>query len=275
MNQRFLNEEIRRVSENYADNELYRAISSIGMLLESELPGFGLCSEECFMEVQEVLSLIAERGEDILPDLDRLWLRKYNEYRRLERERGHEVDEEETRKVVGIVFAFAILALNSSSHSFYHTKLTYRLNFIIGDHDFEGWGQTLGRIFEVPFPDGWFESFIDESCEAATLPLPPSLNTERAQTYFRKAMDKGWLKQQHGKLAWMGTGKKPNNSQLAYLCGRIYNYQYSITGNIGEEFPGEELERLFGVTRLYSSLTQVYNAQKKQQWRTLIDELFE
>jgi hypothetical protein len=59
MNQRFQNEEIRNVSEQYAGNELYKAISTIGPQLESEL-AFGLCPEECFMEALELLTAIAE-----------------------------------------------------------------------------------------------------------------------------------------------------------------------------------------------------------------------
>lgn len=69
--------------------------------------------------------------------------------------------------------------------------------------------------------------------------------------------------------------KKPNNSELAYFLGRVYNYRYSISGNIGENFPEDSLNTLFGVTRLYSSLTQVYNANKPQRWRSRIDAMFE
>ena len=50
MNQRFQNAEIKHVSEQYAENELYKAVSSIGLQLENELKEFGLCPEECFME---------------------------------------------------------------------------------------------------------------------------------------------------------------------------------------------------------------------------------
>ena len=78
-----------------------------------------------------------------------------------------------------------------------------------------------------------------------------------------------------GKYRWLGTGKKPNNSELAYFLGKVYKYKYSINGNKGENFPEESLNQLFGVTRLYSSLTQVFNAKKKQRWRSRIDELFE
>ena len=79
MNQRFQNAEIKHVSEQYAENELYKAVSSIGLQLENELKEFGLCPEECFMETLELLSVIAEKGEDILPKVDILWLRKENE----------------------------------------------------------------------------------------------------------------------------------------------------------------------------------------------------
>ena len=77
-----------------------------------------------------------------------------------------------------------------------------------------------------------------------------------------------------GKYHWIGTNDKGNNSELAYFLGKVYNYVYTITGNAGENFPEESLNALFGVKRLYSSLTQVYNAQKPQRWRSQIDEMF-
>lgn len=77
-----------------------------------------------------------------------------------------------------------------------------------------------------------------------------------------------------GKYRWIGTGRKPCRAELAYFLGKVYNYKYTITGNAGENFPEESLNRLFGATRLYSSLTQVYNAQKPQSWRSRIDEMF-
>ena len=97
MNQRFQNAEIKRVSEQYAENELYKAVSSIGPLLENELKEFGLCSEECFMETLEILSSIAEKGKAILSELDEIWLRKENEYRRYDRH----VNGDEIRKSIG------------------------------------------------------------------------------------------------------------------------------------------------------------------------------
>jgi hypothetical protein len=78
-----------------------------------------------------------------------------------------------------------------------------------------------------------------------------------------------------GKYRWIGTNDKGNTSELAYFLGKIYNYRYSLSGNVGENFPEDSLNALFGVSRLYSSLSQVYNAKKEQRWRSLIDEIFE
>lgn len=272
MNQRFQNEEIKRVSEQYAENELYRAVTSIGARLESELPEFGLCPEECFMEVLELLSAIAEQGEDILPEVDNLWLLKENEYRRFDRS----VSEAEIRKAVGIVFGFAILAIDSSRHPFYRRSLTERLTQVVASRKFKGWSQTLDQIFSVPLPDGWFDAYIDEEPEEPnSINLPKDLDTPRARKYFQKAIGKDWLRLEDGKFCWIGTNDKGNTSELAYFLGKVYNYQYTISGNAGEDFPEESLNKLFGVRRLYSSLTQVYNAKKPQRWRSQIDAIFE
>lgn len=273
MNQRFQNEKIKHVSELYIDNELYKAISSIGLQLENELKEFGLCPEECLMETLELLSLIAEKGKDILSEVDNLWLRKENEYRRLDRK----VSENEIRKTVGIVFGFTILAVDSSQNPFYRFKLSERLTQVVANHKWDEWAITLNKIFDVPLPDGWFDAFINkEPEEVSNIKLPKELNTEKARKSFAKAIELQYMVAiDDGKYKWIGTNNKGNTSELAYFLGRVYNYVYTISGNNGENFPEESLNNLFGVKRLYSSLTQVYNAKKTQRWRSLIDEIFD
>lgn len=107
------------------------------------------------------------------------------------------------------------------------------------------------------------------------LPIPMALNTQRAQKYFMKAIEKGYMKVEKSNFSWLGVGLNGKKSQLAYFCGLVYEYKNSINGNKGIAFPEKELNTLFKTTRLYSLLTQVYNAQKPQNWRILIDELFE
>lgn len=273
MNQRFQHEEIRNVSEQYAENELYTAISTIGPQLESELAEFGLCPEECFMETLELLSAIADKGEEILPEVDELWLRKHNEYKRFDRS----VSEDEIRKAVGIVFGFTILALDSSRHTFYRYTLTEQLTQVVANHQFSCWASTLDRIFSVPLSDGWFDGFIDEEPEETnSIRLPKELDTAKARKYFAKAIELQYMETlENGKFRWIGTNNKGVVAELAYFLGRVYNYRHSVSGNRGEDFPEESLNRLFDVTRLYSSLTQVYNAQKPQRWRSLIDAIFD
>lgn len=273
MNQRFQNEDIRRVAEQFADNELYKAICTIGPQLENESREFGLCSEECFMEVGEMLSAIADKGEDILLEVDNLWLLKSNEYRRHERR----ISEDEICKAVGIVFGFTILAIDSSRHPFYRRTLSERLMQVVANHQFDGWAATLERIFSVPLPDGWFDTYLNEEPEETdAFRLPKELNTERARKYFATAIELQYMETAaNGKYRWIGTDNKGKTAELAYFLGRVYNYKHTLTGNAGEDFPEESLNNLFGVTRLYSSLTQVYNAQKPQRWRSQIDEMFE
>ena len=106
--------------------------------------------------------------------------------------------------------------------------------------------------------------------------LPKELDTPRARRYFAEAVRLGYMElTEDGRYRWLGTGRKPCRAELAYFLGKVYNYKYTITGNAGENFPEESLNELFGVKRLYSSLTQVYNAQKPQRWRSMIDSLFQ
>ncbi|MBQ0046606.1 MAG: hypothetical protein KBT33_03725 [Prevotellaceae bacterium] len=123
---------------------------------------------------------------------------------------------------------------------------------------------------------GASSSIKAKSCSSDELPLPGNLNTKRAQKYFKKAIEKGFIAFEDGKFSWIQIGNRGGNSQLAYFCGEVYEYEHSEYGNAAEiEFPEEALNELFGVKRLYALLTQVYSAQKYQLWRRRIDEMFE
>ena len=111
--------------------------------------------------------------------------------------------------------------------------------------------------------------------DKSTLPIPKGLDTKRAKVFFQRAIKKGYMKVEKGKFSWIGVGLTGKNSQLAYFCGLVYGYKNSINGNDGIGFPEKELNGLFGISHIYSLLTQVYSAKKPQKWRALIDELFE
>ena len=117
--------------------------------------------------------------------------------------------------------------------------------------------------------------YTSEPQSETGLPLSGSLDINRAKTYFQKAIEKGWIAKEDNKLTWLGIGTRAHDSQLAYFCGKVFDYRHSVNGNAGTEFPKNELEKLFGVKNLYSLLRQVHEAKGKQKWRACIDELFE
>lgn len=105
--------------------------------------------------------------------------------------------------------------------------------------------------------------------------LPDALNTSLARSIFARATEKGWMKVTDNGYYWSGIKDvRGRIAQLAYMCGKIYGYQNSVSGNVGKEFPDEALCKLFNETKIYNQLVQVYAAQKPQKWRGAIDELF-
>lgn len=148
-----------------------------------------------------------------------------------------------------------------------HGTLARRLNYM---------GVSRQELYEVYAAILLLEKYGGEAGESKGLKLPKELNTERARMAFAKAIELKYMEPvADGRFRWIGTNDKGIRAELAYFLGRVYNYENTISGNAGEGFPEEALNELFGVTRLYSSLTQVYNAQKPQRWRSLIDEIFE
>lgn len=280
MNQRYQNEKIRRAAERYAGNGLYEAIRPTVGQLEAESDEFGLCPEECFDETVELLNEIAGKGGDILPETDSLWLGKENEYWRLDRS----VSRDGIRRAVATVFGFVILAVDSSRHPFYRQTLARQLMQTVARHQPAGWASLLGRILSVPLPDGWFDAFIGAEPEDGgdVTALPKDLDTPRARRYFAEAVRLGYMeKADGGKYRWLGVGGKGVQSQLAYFCGRVYEYKYTVSGNAGKDFPEDSLNELFspnrtsGRIRFRDLLSKVYMAQKEQQWRQKIDNIFD
>lgn len=123
----------------------------------------------------------------------------------------------------------------------------------------------------------WLEQHV-EMCKpnSKNINLPKELDTEKARVAFAKAIEKQYMETADGgKYRWIGAGGKGVKSQLAYFLGKIYNYKKTSSGNVGNNFPEESLNKMFGTNRLYTLLSQVYDAQKPQLWRSLIDDLFE
>ena len=107
------------------------------------------------------------------------------------------------------------------------------------------------------------------------LNLPTLLDTHEVRVVFMRAIDKGLIIcGENGKLKWVGLkGCSGTKSQLAYLCGRVFGYVDSVSGNAGKQVPYKELESLFDTNNMRNILQSVYNSTKIQSWRSSIDEL--
>jgi hypothetical protein len=148
-----------------------------------------------------------------------------------------------------------------------HDIFVQRLNYI---------GVSRQELYEVYAAILLLEKYGANSKESNGIKLPKELDTPKAREAFAKALERKYMEAtDDGRYRWIGTSMKPSTSELAYFLGKIYNYKHTTYGNDGEAFPEESLNKLFGVTRLYSSLSQVYNAKRKQRWRSIIDDIFE
>lgn len=98
--------------------------------------------------------------------------------------------------------------------------------------------------------------------------------TSKMINALKRAEDKGYLSIEQDHVIWKGAISKGKLGQLAYLCGKIYDYQWNEKGLFFDgTMPCKAIESLFRVQRLHDSLRQVYLAKKTQTWRETIDEL--
>lgn len=92
--------------------------------------------------------------------------------------------------------------------------------------------------------------------------LPSELDTERARKYFARAVEAGYMIPTDTGYRWvMGAAVK-----LGYFVERVY------CSTDTEQLPETALNRLFGVNRLGSAITQMHSAKKHQKWRGEIDK---
>lgn len=205
---RLSDKEINDTRERYADDGLFRAIDSIGTKLENSTPMFGIRTEEAYVYTLNLLRKIARQDYDAeykvheLRDAEcdecrrltrypwcigcrfeydpwddelrrlaeDLWDAEYAGCRRLTRN----LKEDESRRVVGIVFEFAILALYSLRDRFYAKELMYPFIDIIYDKKvFDGRDELYELFLTVAVPEGWMDEFLvrvkdDPSTPSAT-----------------------------------------------------------------------------------------------------------
>lgn len=158
----------------------------------------------------------------------------------------------------------------------------------LSDEDYEERIKALGEPptpFDIPIPSlpDNFKWAMDRLKDSLTQPdpptpvsdpnseelsLPPELDSPKARKYFKRAMERGYIKTTTTGLEWVAIGGgRGGNAQLGYFLSRIYPQPRPINA----------LERLFDVKKLSSNLTNAefdYKRANVKRWRAEIDNIF-
>lgn len=97
------------------------------------------------------------------------------------------------------------------------------------------------------------------------LSLPSELDTERARVYFTRAVEVGYMQPTQTGYKWVFGGERGALVRLGYFVERVFCPTNT------EELPEQAINRLFGVNRIGSAITQRHNAKKPQKWQVEID----
>lgn len=284
---------------------MYRLSRTVRNGFQAAYPEVTISVEQLLADAVEWLDELLSVGGGALECCDDLWNDVLQMYR--ERDGQHERVEQSQVKVA-MVFYLLMYCMGATDHAYYRGSLLSRLFVIIHSR----WQPEQCRQMEqrlAPEVDPltaemfqWMEEYFrsewslladeeddpntDLTASAAAngqqpgdgrLPLPAELDTERAQIYFQKAIEAGWMSYSEGQFVWHGLTTKGALTQLAYFCGLVYECDYSDPdlGNRGKQLPAQALETLFSIKRLQSHLAQLYKAKSTQQWRAAIDALFQ
>lgn len=117
-------------------------------------------------------------------------------------------------------------------------------------------------IFNRPQPD---PDRLNEPSNS----LPDELNTDRAQKYFARAVERGYMTRTTTGYKWSFGGRRGSLVRLGYFLVKV------LCPTNTEQIPQQAVNKLFGVNRIDSAIAQMQNAKKPQKWKAVIDsEIF-
>ena len=93
--------------------------------------------------------------------------------------------------------------------------------------------------------------------------LPNELNSDRATMYFDRAIQAGYMIKKENSFQWIWGGCK-GQARLGYFCHKVFQ----------QPRPINQLEKLFGVSKLSSSITNAGFEPKRadvKKWRNEMD----
>ncbi len=130
---------------------------------------------------------------------------------------------------------------------------------------YKTWGKPAPIVFVC---DLLSNKTSDEQLPGAT--AQPDIMTDRAKTYFKKAIQAGFMEKTESGYKWTFEGRKGARAALSYFIMKIYSPDPKDKKTI----PFRAMENLFGVKRLDSALRAALETVKPQAWRQMIDGLF-
>ena len=290
--------EKQHIKSQYKSHVLFRLCRKVRDKFQNLHPAVTISVEELFVDAAHWIDILLGAEDETLDLCSDLW----NDLLEMYWQRDSKTKEMENSMVkVAMQFYLLLYCLKSAPPAPYRSLLLKELSRIIGLR----WKQWHSEPFKSQLEEDtaplakemerWMAAYVVSGCpllgknpEAAPpatpedsdrLPLPPALDTERAQTYFRRAIAKGWMSYAQGRFTWRGVTVKGYKTQLAYFCGKVYECDYSLSdrcsGNMGKHLPGQALEELFGINRIHKLIQQCYEAKSPQHWRSTIDKFFQ
>lgn len=188
MNQRFRNEEQCKYQKQFGEDPLFVVCSEVGPELQTGMPEFGMCPEEMYCETEMLLEWLIAHPNATPTEINRKWHQLYNNYLGFDRR----VNQEEIRRAVGVVFAFACLGLGTSLDAVLCYELPQKLIDCIAedDHAFYDWASLFDHIFEAcTLPEGWLDEVKRELSQKESEASIVSQNTNSVVDAIREQTD--------------------------------------------------------------------------------------
>lgn len=136
----------------------------------------------------------------------------------------------------------------------------------INDDDYKEFYLPLAYQYQSEFVSGiaklvdWWQA-TEPRRRLERLSEYPQADTPRAQKYFARAIDKGFMAETSTGYKWLVPEGRGNKAALAYFVSRVYPENYT---------PDKELEALFG----YSRLGEAARASATPQASIIDEEIF-
>lgn len=148
-----------------------------------------------------------------------------------------------------------------------HFQVAKPLRIQYSDEFMNHWRECVGFQFLLDFlADEAIYPYAQKSQIVNGVALPDELNTTRAQTYFQKALERGWFEREESGLRW---NKRYPKVALAYFCIRVY----CPTGT--ERLPEKALNNFLRENRIGNAASQITEAKKTPKWQPIIDSIFD